>query len=208
MFDQIPDLPMTFDRGLQNGQRVEYKDRALGMFYMHPEIQGRASQEAGRPIYESVAYIKIIQPGERDTVDRPVKPEDKRRFAAQWEQFQAKQEQKVNGTPLSVLFPHHPGVVKSLDFLSITTVEQLAVLSDTQLQNIGHGAMQWHQMAKQFLESADKSKGFQAMQSLIEQKDAEIARLTEMAGSMNARLTELENRDEDSPRRGRKKESE
>lgn len=206
-FDSIPDLPMTFDRGLANGQRVEYKDRALGMFYMHPEIQGRESQDAGRPIYKSVPYVKIIQPGERDTVDRPVRPEDKRRFAPMWEQFENKQNQKIDGTPLSVLFPHNPGVVKNLDFLSITTVEQLAALQATQLQNIGLGAHEWHAMAVNFLGAADKSKGFQAMQSQLDHKDAEIARMTDLLSQMNARLSELEN-DSDTPRRGRKKEQE
>ena len=62
---EIPNLPMTFDGSVQNGQRVHYQDRAFAKFYMYPEQRKRASQEAGRPIFESVAYVQIMQPGEK-----------------------------------------------------------------------------------------------------------------------------------------------
>lgn len=196
----IPHLPMTFDGALQNAQRVNYKDRAMGMFYMHAELQGLASQEAGHPVYKDVAYVKIMQPGEKDTVERPARREDHFRFPQQWGAFQAKQEQRAEGTPLSVLFPHRPAVVKTLDHMGVTTIEQLAGLQGTQLQGIGLGASEWQAMAKNFTDSAEKSKPFHKMQGELDKKELELAAQRDLIEKMEARLADLES---DKPRRGR-----
>ena len=197
---EIPNLPMTFDKSFQNGQRVQYQDRAMARFYMYPEQRKHASQEAGRPIFESVPYISIIQPGEKDTRDRRVRPEDKQRFHQQWLAFEAKQMQKVDGTPLSVLFPHNPGAVKTLEFMHVVTIEQLAALNTTQLQNLGLGAAQWQSMAQSYLATADKGKGFHELQSKLDAKDSEIAKLADIVSKLEQRVAEL---DSDKPKRGR-----
>lgn len=196
----IPTLPMTFDRAPVNGQRVQYQDRAMAIFYMYPEERKHASQEAGRPIFESVPYVSIIQPGEKDTRDRRVREEDKQRFPQQWSAFQAKQQQKVDGTPLSVLFPHNPGAVKTLEFLNIQTIEQLRDIGTTQVQNLGLGGTQWQQMAQNYLAAADKGKGFHELQAKLDAKDSEIARLSDILSKLEHRVSEL---DSEKPKRGR-----
>ncbi len=197
-FDAIPDLAMTFDGSAANAQRVMYKDRALGQFYMKAELQGYESQQAGRPIYKSVPFVRIIQPGEKDTVERPVRNEDKVRFPQAWAQFEAQGQQRIEGTPLSTLFPHNPGVVKTLDSLAITTVEQLAALNDSQLQNIGLGAREWQQMAQNFMSSAEKGKGFQAMQSQLDTLTAQVAKLVSINEALQSENDALKS--EKSPR--------
>lgn len=198
---EIPNLPMTFDSPLQNGQRIQYQDRAFAQFYMYPEHRKAASQLAGRPIYESVPYIRIMQPGEKDTRERRVREDDKRRFPRQWAAFEAQQNQRVDGTPTSVLFPHNPGAVKTLEFMNITTIEQLAALQATQLQNIGLGAHEWQGMAKNYLASAEKGKGFHEMQSELDATRAENKRLADIVTRLEARVNEL---DDDKPGRGRR----
>jgi hypothetical protein len=198
---EIPNLPMTFDKSFQNGQRVQFQDRAMARFYMFPEQRKAASQEAGRPIYESVPYISIIQPGEKDTRDRRVRPDDKQRFPQQWAAFEAKQQQKIDGTPLSVLFPHNPGAVKTLEFLHVVTIEQLAALGTGQLQNLGLGASQWQVMAQGYLDSAEKGKDYHEFQSKLDAKDNEIAKLSDLVSKLEQRVNEL---DSDKPKRGRR----
>lgn len=204
MESEIPNLPMTFDGGpVQNGQRVQFADRAIATFYMYPEIRRKASQEAGRPIYESVPYIKILQPGEKDTRERRVRDEDKFRFPRQWEAFQQQQAQKVDGTPLSVLLPNNPGAIKTLEFMHVTTIEQLADLKDTQLQNIGLGAREWNQMARRYLDTAEKGKNFHEMQSELDAARAENSRLADLVSRLEARVNALDEND-DKPKRGRR----
>lgn len=194
MEDVIPNLPMTFDRPVQNGQMMEFQDRALARFEMMPEIQKHASQEAGRPIYTEVPYVRIVQPGERDELVRRATDRDKMRFARAWTAFERNQQgQTMEGTPLSVLFPHNPGVVKTLDFLNVRTVEQLASLGDTQLQNIGLGAREWQDAAKRFLASAERGQGFQEIEAQIDAKDNQIAKLTDVVSKLEAQVAEMQN---------------
>lgn len=200
---EIPNLPMTFDGGMQNGQRVQFQDRAFARFHMHPVQRKKASQDAGRPIFESVPHITIMQPGEKDTRVRPVREEDKFRFPRQWAAFEAQQKQVVDGTPLSVLFPHNPGAVKTLEVMNITTIEQLAELQDTQIQNIGLGGRQWNEMARNYLEAAEKGKGFHKMQSDQEALKAENERLADLVDKLTAQVNAL-NDDDEQPRRGRR----
>lgn len=198
MADYIPNLPMTFDGQVANAQRMNYQDRAIGMFFLHPEINTVESRKVGRPVYDDVAFVKIIQPGEKDTVERPAKPEDKHRFERAWRAFEAKQIHKVDGTTITALFPHNPGVVKTLDALSITTVEQLAALNDTQLQNIGLGAREWHAMASRFIGATEKGKGFHELQARIDSQDAENKRLADIIAKLEEKMADTE----DKPRRG------
>lgn len=200
---EIPNLPMTFDGGMQNGQRVQFQDRAFAQFFMHPELRKKESQDKGRPVYESVPYIKIMQPGEKDTRVRRVCNEDKYRFARQWQAFESQQKQEVDGTPLSILFPHNPGAVKTLDTMNITTIEQLANLQHTQVQNIGLGGLEWNQMAKRYLEQSEKGKGFHTMQTELDGLKAENSRLADLVEKLTARVNASDD-DDEQPRRGRR----
>lgn len=146
-------------------------NRAIVEFRMHPVIDGPASKEAARTIKRDVPYVKILHPGEANlsVYDQPATDEDAARFPRQWAAFQAKQSQQITGTPLDLLFPDSPAVVANLKAASVFTVDQLAILPDTAMQNIGMGARQWQQKAKAYLEQADKGKDFHGLSARVDQ---------------------------------------
>lgn len=199
--DDIPSLPATFDGHWQNGQLVQFQDSAIGRFFMDKKPNGHKSQAEGRPIYEDYVAVSIRQPGERDERIRPATATDKMRFPQAWAAFESKQQQSNIGTPLDVLFPHKPSVVKMLEFSNVFTVEHLAGLNDTQIQNIGLGGRDWHEMAKRFIATADRGKDFHDLQAQLEAQKQENTKLADLIGKLEARVAEL---DSDKPKRGRR----
>lgn len=139
-------------------------------FRMHPVIDGQASKEAGRTIKRDVPYVKIIQPGESrlSIYDQPATDVDAQRFPRQWAAFKAGQSQELKGTMLAELFPESPAIVENLRAVAIRTVEQLAALPDTGLQNIGMGARQWKEKAQAFLDRAEQGKGFHGLSDRVD----------------------------------------
>jgi hypothetical protein len=139
-------------------------------FVSHPVIDEAASKEAGKPVYMKVDYVRIKHLGEKDEIFRPAHDGDKRRFKRQWEAFQFDEEAVPIGTPLSVLFPRNPEIVKNLQLEKIETVEQLAGLTDTQIQNIGLGGRQFTDRAKAFLASSTDAR-IKALEEALSNKD-------------------------------------
>lgn len=129
-------------------------DKLLVEFVSRPVIDAAASQEAGREIYVRADYVRIKHPGEKDEIFRPAHGGDRRRFKRQWEAYECGETIVPEGTPLAVLFPRNPEIVKNLEHDKIVTVEQLAGLTDTQIQNIGIGGRQFTDKAKAFLTSS------------------------------------------------------
>lgn len=175
-------------RGTFNGTDATRADDAkLSVeFYTRSVVDGPASRDAGRPIHRDVVNIKIVQPGEArlGNYDQPATDEDAARFPRHWAAFKAGQSQTAQGSPLSLLFPDNPSIVDNLKYAGVHTVEQLAVLPDTSLQQVGMGARAWQEKAKEYLAKAEKGQGFHVLAAKIEamelkntEKDARIAAL-------------------------------
>lgn len=176
----------------QNGGIVEFGDdsRLFVEFSSRAVPDETASREAGRPISRQMDYIRIRQPGERDEIMRPAHDMDRRRFARHWQAYQDGRQALPSGTPLATLFPTNPEIIENLKHDKVFVVEQLAGLSDTQIQNIGMGARAWQQKAAEFLMLADNGKGFHVLQQQIEQLSADRAADKERIAALEAALTE------------------
>ena len=138
-------------------------DLLIVKFYKNSVYNPRKSKEAGHIIHDAVDYVLIQHPGERDNTNRPVKVgEDDLRFPRQWMQFQKSLEQVPEGTPLSALFvdPNLVNVPPYLNGIGIYTVEQLADLSATAIQNIGLGGQEWNNLARKYLDVSNKGREF------------------------------------------------
>lgn len=191
MYDPI----MPRDVG-NDGAVVEFGDdsKLFKQFYSRTVQDPVASREAGRPIFAQVPYIRIQQRGERDTFDQPANDYYKRRFRKEWEDFQADRDalQSATGTPLAVLFPVNPEIVENLRYLKIFTVEDLAGLNDTQVQNIGMGGMDFRQRAQAFINAADAGKGMHQLQTAIERLETQHNADKERIANLERALTETQ----------------
>jgi len=139
---------------------------------------------AGRPMYVDREFIRKIIPGDQGNVvvHHPTRAEIDA-YRAQYERFKAGMAQVTTGTPLDKL----PGVsraqVKELAYFNIRTVEQLAKVSDGNLQNIGP-YMALRRKAQDWLATARGA-------APIEEARAESARLKEELALLKRQMSEL-----------------
>jgi hypothetical protein len=163
----------------------------LVKFYHTPRQNEQKSQEEGRPIFEDAEYVSIMVPGQKDNIiERPVRESDKERFPRHYAAFKNREEQTVEGTALE----QWPGITRSqceeLKFFNITTVEQLAQVSDSHAQNF-MGIQLLRTRAKTFMEAAKENAANENLAAELEARDAEIESLKVAMADMAEQLKEL-----------------
>lgn len=154
-------------------------------FYLHPVRQGKASEEAGRDIYKDVEYVWIRFAGDRTKeIRRPVDIEgrnghapDPERWPKAWMAFKNSQAQVHEGTPLEQFPVMGTSTVLNFKGYNIHTVEQLAAVADNVLHNLGTGAMELRQKARDWLKAAADTAVVTQMRDELAKRDADIAAL-------------------------------
>ncbi len=146
-------------------------------FRLHPKQDPIKSAAAGRPIFTDTEYIRIMAPGNKESVmDRPVREQDKQRFSKQYFAWKNGEEEKIEGTPLEAWPPLTKSQVEELKFFHIRTVEQLAQVSDADAQKF-MGIGKFRQKARTFVLQANAGAAESKLAEEIEKKDNEIAAL-------------------------------
>jgi hypothetical protein len=169
--------------------RYAADENLLVRFYMSPARDKRASAKEGRPIFNDVPFVHIMQPGNKESIiHRKATQMDKDRFIEHFRKFEARESQETTGgTPLI----EWPGATRSqveeLKFWNISTIEQLLGMSDTNAQNF-RGINDLRTRAQAFLDVSKDNAGAEAL-AAAEAKNAE---LQETVTRMAARLDALE----------------
>jgi hypothetical protein len=185
----IQNYPMQYNA--QKGGRVEFgSDAQLSIgFRTETRVDPLQSKEAGRPVHVPVDLIRIQQPGERDYVEKPMDAAMMQRFGHLYEQYKAGNQAMPDGTSLTVLFPDKPALVEDMKYFKLFTVEQLAALNDTQIQNIGMGGREFREKAKQYLDVSGKGKEFHALTQQAEKNENRIKELIAKVDALSAALS-------------------
>jgi hypothetical protein len=173
---------------------ARYGDDRRTIVKFHPQSvwNEQKSVHAGRRIYDNVDFVMIQHPGEREQqIDRPVQEMDKHRWPSQWQQYQRKHEQIVEGTPIDLLFPNHPSIADNLKSAGFTTVEQLAKPSDAGMRSIGMGGQDYVNHARGYLEHAQKGVGFHEMKKELADRDAKIRTQDQRIDLLTQQLNQL-----------------
>jgi len=136
-------------------------------------------------IYEK-PFVKINVPGDNKTEwDRPVKEEDKMRWADKWNAYQSQQNQYVGEVLLADCELFDEGKVDTYKAFNIHTVDQLAKLNDSFQTKIGMGCREDVKRASAYLATlGDKAKEEHLLKELqvrderLALLEAQIAELT------------------------------
>lgn len=189
------DFQLTPITGIdQSGMARFGSDDHLFVFFAEKPIHNKTkSREAGIPIYDTVEVVHIQQPGERDYIERPAEEADRRRFQRQYQAYKEGRDQIPEGTPVDLLFPHHPGIPQTLKHLKIFTIQQLARLTEEGISKVGMGARDWVESAKQYLARGSDGKDFHHLKGQIddlkgqlEVRDRQISELRSMIEGLQA----------------------
>lgn len=160
-------------------------------FDLHQRHNKTKSDAEGRPIFDDVEYIRIIVPGDKQNeIHRPATDFERRRFARQYAEFKAGTREAQSGMPLKEWTGISASQAKELEHFHVYTVEQLAGLSDANLQNIGP-IRGLQAKAKDYLEKAAGNAPLEKMRAELTEKDTTIATLKQQMESMGKRLDEL-----------------
>lgn len=162
-------------------------DKLVVTFYRGTRKNGQKSLQAGIPIYDPVDMVRIIQPGERDVAEYEATLEYQRRWPRQWAAYQANQDQDQGGTPLEMLLPAQPEIVATLKAIHINTVQQLAGMTDSAMDNVPMGRTLVNN-AKQYLSRAGEGVEYHALKKERDDLRSDVDRLMAQVDELSARL--------------------
>ena len=158
---------------LAHSTRRTQGDQYLAVrFFLKSKQNAEKSEAAGRPIYEDVEYIEIMQPGNKDSIIvRPATSIDKGRFPEHYSKWKARtsdNEQQLVGTPLTEWAGVTRAQADELSFFNIKTVEQLANMADA---NTGQmmGLLGLKEKAARYLDSSADQAVISKMKDLEEE---------------------------------------
>jgi hypothetical protein len=175
------DILASYDEAavMETGNRARYAmdDRLVVTFYMKAVKNTFKSNEAGRPIFDEREFIRVIVPGDsRSVFEDLVTDEHRTRFADRYARFKRGVAQASTGTPLEVWPQMTVGLVAEMKAMNITTVEELAGLSDGNAQKI-MGNFDLRRRAQAFLDAAAGDAANSKLAAELEKRDSEIAAL-------------------------------
>jgi len=128
--------------------------------FFHDAIENKAkSAEAGRPIYDQVEMVSLINPGSRDELIKKVDDRIRSQYSSAYEHWRKTQQQPSDGTPLEMVPFLNVAQVRELRALNVESLEHLAGLSDMLKQRIGMGATELVRKAQAYLTAASNSAG-------------------------------------------------
>jgi hypothetical protein len=188
-----------------NFLQVKFYDRDIEMPYL--------STEQGRPIFNTVTFVRIEIPGNRfNIIDTIAEQGHKQRFPVEYAAYMNGRttEGVVNGTPLTEWPLVSSSQAKELKHFNFYTVEQIAQASDAQLGNVGMalgmGGAAFRSKAQAFLDKAKDGAAVIKQADELMKRDQEIESLKQanklMADRMEALFAKMEQK-EDAPKRGR-----
>lgn len=154
--------------------------KLLVKFFVHPELSQIRSKKEGRPVHDDVVMVSVIQPGEKEEVKVLANDWHKARFPKQWEAFEKGHAQTISGTRLEFLFPGEPSTILMLNGFNVFTVEQLAGLSDTGMNNVPRGRS-LAERAQKYLQTAGSGSSFHQMEDMQKQIEELKAQLAQQA---------------------------
>lgn len=149
-----------FENAMAQQQQMQRQnpDRNLNLRFFSEGVENKAkSLEAGRPIHDQIDYVEINVAGSRDTVVEKMGEAQKKRFGPQYEMWKRTQTQPVDGTDLAMVPFLNIAQIKDFKACNVMTLEQLADLSDTNVQKLGMGAVEARKKAQAYMKAAGDS---------------------------------------------------
>jgi hypothetical protein len=168
-------------------------DNTFPRFHVRAEQNNFKTQLEGRAIFEDREFVEIICPGQMKSIPiEPVNEDHKARWPAQYKAFKDGLAMPDEGTPLEQWPLMTPAQVQNFKAANIRTVEQMAGLDDSVLQNIGLGGREIRQRARDFLESAASSAPLERERARADAAEGEVALLKNQMQDLMDRVAQME----------------
>lgn len=170
------------------------KNTTIINFYDEDVLHPIKTKEAGRPIYVTKTFIHKLTPGDRLLdIRRPIRPLDIQEFPDQYERYQKKQKDQIEGTPLEEWPYLSKTRVAELHAINVFSVEHVAGLPDS----VSHKIMDFHDLKKRaaaYLQTASDSSFSIKLQAELDEKEEKLKSQAKLISDLNQRLGALEKR--------------
>lgn len=186
----MPEIAQPYDYTAPGMNQQGQGGKLFINFHMEATEDHELSIKEGRPVHRDEEFITIIIPGDRDTICRPVRQQDREMYAQQYQAFKNKQEQPIIGTALSVLPFLTRAQVADLAAANVRTAEQLAEMSDVLAQKF-MGMHNLRKRAKDFLDAAAGNAPIERLNAELEKRDSTIATLQKALDDQGKKIEEL-----------------
>ena len=162
-------------------------DKLFVQFYLGTRKNEQKSMDEGRPVFDTLPMVKILVPGDRNTVIQAKATEEyTTRFPKQWERFTSSQSQEIQGSLLSEVPIVTRGQAEELEYFKVYTVEQLADAPDSLsakfpgFHDLKRKAVAYVANAKDAAAAMKLAEVNEAQANRISSLEAEIKRLSDM----------------------------
>ena len=170
------------EQGMQQDGQLTGDEGLFVKFYMGTQKDEERSNEAGHPVFNDVPFVKIMVPGDKNTViDTVADKQYQHRFARLWKQFTSQETQTHTGMPLKEWPAVTRGQVEELNYLNIHTVEQLASCADSHGQKV----MNFHGLKAKAVAYLESAKDVALVQKLTETNATLQAQIDTMKAQMD-----------------------
>ena len=182
------DNPTLISTGQNSFSYVHGQDKDLHTnFELVPQIDQVESNKAGHPVYKDVLFVRVAFPGDKTKMlHMPATDDHKARWPMAYQRFLQNVEDAVIGWRLEEWPVLSRSDVENLKQFGIKTVEQVAALSDSNLDSIGLGARSYRDKAISAIEQAHNGSALTRLQSELERLRADNAALHQQLSSMSA----------------------
>lgn len=159
-------------------------------FYVKPVVNAKKSKLAGHPVFEDREWVKIVTPGDRNSwVERVATDKDRQTYPRTYGIFKnTEKTQAVEGFRIEEWPQVTRAMAWTLKAANIFTVEQLATVSDTNIDKIGHSGRDLRSKAQAFVAVAKDSAAAHQFKAESDKKDMAIADLQRQISELAARL--------------------
>ena len=171
-------------------------DKSLMVRFFYKNVENvMESQKQGRPVFKEKTYIEIRVAGQRDVqACRPATHADKQRFPMHFEAFEKRVEPPTEGMPLTEWSKITRTQAEELSFMNVKTVEQLASMKDSNLQQFMNGYKLRDQAAKWLetssAETDDREK--EELRATVAKQGEQIQELIESNKQLAAGFAKVE----------------
>lgn len=150
------------------------------------------SEQAGHPVFVEKPFVTVVIPGSGNTIIDTIADEIyQKRFPEQWARFQSGLKgASVSGWRLESWPAVNTAQVKTLQYMGVHTVEQLADLSDTACQSVGMGTLELRVKAKAAIEAARGGADVERLAAENKRRDDEMESLRAQIAEMRAQTQE------------------
>ena len=162
-------------------------------FYIETVQNNFKSNEAGRAIFDEVEYVEITIAGDRNSkIQRKVTDIDKKRFATAYNRFKEGLEPATSGTAVEQWPMISRGQAEEMKHMGIHTVEALAELSDTAIQQMGMGYRALVEKAKAFLAVANETADVTHLATENHELKSKVGVLEQQVADLSAHMQNYE----------------